>query len=272
MAAFVSLVRAYAVWIYLLLVLGIFFGIKMLVDARQLSRTTLFSLDQERATEQVYRALILIGVAVTVMLVVTGIVFLIAPFAPSQESPILRGPTATLPALVFPTSTLIPTATATLSPPTETPFFTATPVVATATRTAIKPTAPPVVAATLTPAYPLPAPLITGPLPNGGTWIGEGRAVNDLKFQWAWNCDACKLGSDERFVVTISFIDKTLGAPRWIGGSTQNNYLSMAEIVRGYGGDVWHQAKEDTYQWSVQVKRGEQPLTPPSETWKFIWH
>ncbi len=269
MASFVVFVRAYAVWIYLLLALGILLGIKMLVDARRLSRTTLFSLDQERATEQIYRALVLIGLTILMLFVVTGLVFLVAPLAPQQETPILRGPTATLPALIFPTNTPIPTATATALPPTETPFFTATPVAATATRTVIKPTAPP---ALPTSVFALPAPVIVGPVPNGVVVTGEARAVNDLKFQWTWNCDACRLGPGDRFVVTVSFTDRASGGPRWVGGGTTNSFLTMADIIRGAGVEVWHQAKDDAYQWSVQVKRGDQPLTPPSETWKFVWH
>lgn len=272
LASFVILVRTYAVWIYLVLVLGIFLGVKLLVDAQRLSRTTLFSLDQERATEQTYRSLVLIGVLIIGMFFVTVIVILVAPLAPSTDATILRGITSTLPPIAFSTSTRTPTQTATALPPTETPFFTATPTITatTPTRVVIRPTVP---ASTPTLVYALPAPIISGPLPNGGTWIGAGQANAALTFRWMWNCDRCQLGPDDQFVLTLSFVDKATGAARFIGGSTKNNFLSMADIIRGYGGDIWQQAKDDAFQWFVQVKRspGDQPISPPSETWKFTW-
>ena len=272
MAAFVTFIQTYAVWIYLILILGIFFGVKMLFDAQRLSRATLFSLDQERATQQTYSAILLMAIFLIGMFVVTGIVVLVAPFAPTQESPILRGPTATLAAVVFPTNTRTPTATATVPPATETPFFTATPIAVTPTHSPIKPTAPPAVAASATSLYGLPAPTIIGPVPNGVVVTGEDRARNDLKFQWTWNCDQCRLGTDDRFIVTVSFADKATGGTRFIGGGTQSYFLTMADILRGSGMEVWHQAKEDAFQWSVQVKRGDQPLTASSDTWRFVWH
>ena len=269
MAAFVSVVRAYAVWIYLFLVFGIFIGVKMLVDAQRLSRTTLFSLDQERATEQIYRGLLLIGVLIVGMFFVTVIVVFVAPLAPQQESPILRGATATLPPIVFSTSTRAPTLTATPAPPTETPFLTATPsLVVTPTRVSIKPTPVP---STPTPVYALPAPVIVGPVPNGGTWTGEGQANAAMTFRWT--CDLCVLGPNDTYEVVISFIDRS-GVPRTYAGRTQDKFLSLKRIYEGGGIEIYQKAKEDTYQWYVQVKRdpGNQPISPPSETWKFIWH
>jgi hypothetical protein len=270
LASLVTFVKTYAVWIYLFLIFGILVGINMLVDAQRLSRTTLFSLDQERATEQTYRGLILIGVLLVAMFVVTGLVLFVAPLAPAPESPLLRGVTATLPVIIFPTNTPLPTATPTLIPATETPFRTATPAVLTATRIVTRTIAAPPPSPTS--IYLFPAPKIVGPIPNGGAWTGEGQANAALTFRWTWDCPQCKLGPDDRFVITISFIDRSTGAIRFIGGGTQNNFLSMADIIRGSGQEVWHQAKDDTFQWFVQVKRGEQPLSPPSETWKFIWH
>ncbi|MBI5029317.1 MAG: hypothetical protein HZB51_02230 [Chloroflexi bacterium] len=273
MQAFVTFVRSYAVWIYILFILGIFFGVKMLVDAQRLSRATLFSLDQERATQRTYSAIILMAVFLVGMFVVTGIVVLLAPLAPTQDPAILRGPTSTIAAFIFPTTTRTPTLTATALPPTETPFYTATPILATQTRPPIKATNAPVAAvATATSVYKLPAPIIVGPVPNGVVVTGEDRARNDLKFQWTWYCTLCKLGPDDRFVVTVSFIDRVTGGTRFIGGGTQGNFLTMADLIRGAGTEVWHQAKEDAFQWNVQVKRGDQPLTAPSDTWRFVWH
>lgn len=268
MTAFVSFVRTYAVWIYLLCAFGILIGIKMLTDARRVARTTLFSLEQERASEQSYRAIILIGVLLAAMVAVTAIDVIGPTLVPSQGSPILRGPTATLSVIVFPTNTPLPTLTYTPLPATETPLLTSTAVItATATRAA-KPTALPVLSPTPTP--PLPAPTLTAP-PNGNVFTGYNQANAAITFKWSWSCDQCRLGPDDRFVITINYVDAN-GNPVSIGGGTQNNFYVMANIIRGYGRDVWHQAKEDKFEWFVQVKHDDQPLTPPSDHWKFVWH
>ena len=271
MAAFVTFVKTYAVFIYLFLVLGILFGIKMLMDAQRLSRATLFSLDQERATQQTYSALVVMTVFLIGMFITTGIVVFVAPLAPTQDPAILRGPTPTLAAYIFPTNTRAPTASPTLPPSTETPFATATPILATATHTVIKPTNVPVAAATATPIFGMPAPIIVGPLPNGGTWIGEGQANAAMTFRW--NCDPCALGSNDWYEVVISFIDKS-GASRTYAGRTQDKFIALRRIYEGGGFELYQKAKEDTYQWYVVVKRepGNQPLSPPSDTWKFVWH
>ncbi|MDE3088270.1 MAG: hypothetical protein KGJ80_02640 [Chloroflexota bacterium] len=266
MTALVSFVRVYAVWIYLLCAFGILFGLKMLTDARRLARTTLFSLEQERATEQSYRAVLLIVILLAAMGAVTGVNFLIAPGVPSQEPPILRGASPTLPAFVFPSNTPLPTATFTPPPASETPFITSTPII---TSTATRAPRPATLPAPPTAAPTVPAPTLTAP-PNGNVFTGEGQANAAMTFKWKWNCDQCSLGPDDKYVLTILYVDKS-GKPMVAGGSTRNDYLVMADIVRG-GYYLWQQAKEDKFQWYVQVKRGEQPLTPQSETWVFTWH
>lgn len=271
MAAFVSFVYTYAVWIYLLLAFGILIAIKMLVDARRLSRTTLFSLEQERAVEQTYHAFILIAGLVVAILLVTGVNLLLAPHAPPLESPILRGPTATLAPFVIPTSSPVPTLTPTITRPTETPFVVNTTTVATATHTRVlRPVLPPPGAATPTVVYAMPAPSITGPLPNGGTWMGEGQANAAMTFRW--NCDKCTLGPNDWFEVVITFTDRA-GVPRTYAGRTQNRFIALKRIYEGGGFELYQKAKEDTYYWFVQVKHepGNQPLSAPSETWKFVW-
>jgi hypothetical protein len=265
LTAFVFFVRAYAVWIYLLCALGILVGVKMLTDARRLARTTLFSLEQERAGEQSYRALIVILVFFLAIAAVATVSVVGPAFVPT-ESPLVRGATPTLPAFIFPTNTPVPTATVTPFLPTETPFVTTVPITPTVTRTA-KPITP-VVSPTLTPS--LPVPTITGPVPNGGTWTGEGRANVEITFRW--NCDQCVLGPKDWYEVVIYYVDKS-GAPRTIAGRTQDKFLSLRRIVDGGPFDIYQKAKEDTFQWYVQVKRdpGDQPVSPPSETWKFVW-
>ncbi len=266
MTAFVSFVQASAVWLYLLCVLGILIGVKMLTDARRLSRTTLFSLEQERATEQSFRGVILIVVLLFIIMAVTAVAVIGPMLVPIQEPVILGGPTATLPALIFPTNTPSPTPTFTPQPPTPTVFVTSVPITPTATRV-IRPTAAPA-----TPTPPMPAPKLTAP-PDGNVFTGSGQANAALTFKWTWDCNQCQLGPDDHFVVVLNYID-TNGRPVSVGGGTQNNYLTMADIIRGLGKEVWHQAKGDAFQWYVQVKHspGDQPLSPPSETWSFVWH
>jgi len=267
LTAFVSFVRVYGVWIYLLSALGILLGIKMLTDARRLARTTLFSLEQERASEQSYRGIILVVVSVLVAGAVAAVSVVGSALVPT-ESPVLRAATATLPALIFSTNTPLPTATRTLPPATETLLVTSTPVItATVTRPAkpAAPTAPPA-----TPTPPLPPVTLTAP-PNGNVFTGPGQANAAITFKWNWSCDQCRLGPDDRFVLTINYTN-TNGSLVAIGGGTQNNYYLLADIIRGYGQEVWHQAKEDKFDWRVQVKRGDQPLTPPSDIWRFVWH
>jgi hypothetical protein len=196
----------------------------------------------------------------------------LAPVVTTSDQVILRGLTATLAPLIIPTNTRVLTSTFTPIRPTETPFEANTPVGATPTRLAKPSVVIPAVSPSAMPVYALPAPKIVGPIPNGVVVTGFERARNDLNFQWTWDCAQCKLGPEDRFGITISFADKNSGATRFVGGTTQNNYLTMWDILRGSGQEVWHQAKEDAFQWFVQVKRGEQPLTPPSETWKFVWH
>ncbi len=272
LTAFVSFVQTFAVWIYLLCGFGILFAIKMLVDAQRLSRTTLFSLEQERASEQTYRALLVMAIFFVAIVAVTLVIGVLAPIVPSGGPVILRGATATLAPLVLPTNTSIPTLTLPPPRPTETIFATNVPVTPMVIRTATRPALPPAPPATATIVYAFPAPKIAGPIPNGVVVTGFDRARNDLNFQWTWDCAQCRLGPEDRFVITVSFVDKTTGATRFVGGGTQNNYLTMWDILRGSGQEVWHQSKEDAFQWNVQVKRGEQPLSPPSETWRFVWH
>ncbi len=269
MTAFVSFLRVYAIWIYLLLLLGILFGIKGLVDARRLSRTTLFSLDQERAVEQSFRAIILILFFLLAMFFVTGVNLVVAPVAPTPESPIPRALTVTLAPIFFSTNTPVPTPTPTRLPASPTRAQTATPLVPTPTRTATKPPAPAQTPGTASP-FPFPAPVIVGPVPNGGTWIGEGQANAAITFRWT--CEPCALGANDWYEVVITFTERT-GGTRTVAGRTQDKFLSLRRLLDGGAYEIYQKAKEDEFQWYVQIKRepGNQPLSPPSQTWKFVW-
>ncbi|MBI3912802.1 MAG: hypothetical protein HY327_01205, partial [Chloroflexi bacterium] len=143
MTAFVTFIKTYAVWIYLLSGVGILIVAKMLFDARRLARTTFFSLDQERAGEQYYRGIALLLFLILMVCSVTAINVFVAPAIPSPESPVVRVATptfvVTFPAIpsVLPTNTLVAKVTDAAVP--NTPSI-AIPAV---TRTPTKPPAPP---------------------------------------------------------------------------------------------------------------------------------
>jgi hypothetical protein len=271
--AFVVFVQTYAIWLYLLCALGILAAIKILADARRLARTTLFSLDLERAGERTFRAVLLILVLLAAIGAVTSVNAFLGPAAPAQEPAILRGATPTLSALIFPTATPLPSSTPTVVRPTETPFMTSTPVVPTLTRTPAKATIPAGSQIVATPAavQTLPPPVLEKPV-NGMVTSGKNQAGRDLTFRWSWKCDRCFLGPDDRFVIVISFVDRVTGNLRSIANGPRNAYDTMANIMGGTSEEVYQRAKDDLYQWHVEVRRGEQPLTASSETWKFIWH
>lgn len=242
----------------------------MLVDAQRLSRTTLFSLEQERASELTYRALILIVVFFVAIIFVLLINVVVAPIVPPTATVPLRGTTPTVPPIVLSTQTPTPTTTFTPTPRIELPSPSA-PLSATATRTATRPPAPPPLPTpTATLAYLFPAPKIVGPLPNGGTWIGEGQANAAITFRWM--CEQCLLGPNDWYEVVITFTDRN-GVPRTYAGRTRDTWLSLRRLYEGGGFELYHKAKEDVYHWYVQVKRepGNQPISPPSEMWKFVW-
>ncbi len=243
MTAFVAFVTTYAIWLYLICAIGILVAIKLFTDARRLARTTLFSLEQERAGEQTYRAITLVVVLLLAIGAITVVEVFFPQFVPQSESPILRAATPTLAALVFPTSTLIPPPTPTLIRPTETPFVTSTPVTPTpvrpaTTRVPVAPTGPP----TPTSIFALPAPVLQGPA-NGMVVSGFGNANTSLIFRWY--CAPCPLGPNDRYVITISYTDRN-GRSSVVGAGPQANYITMGDIIRGWPSDIYQQSKDDT--------------------------
>lgn len=287
MIAFVSFVKSFSLWIYIFSALGILFGIKMLFDARRLSRTTMFSLDQERAVETTSRGLLLIVVMAALIFAVTIVTVVVAPFVPQPEPPIARGVTPTI-ANIFPTTAPSFTPTIVVTKSTETPFFTATPQplpVWTFTFTPSPTKAGSVITTTLvsTPiSNLLPAPKLIYDKTKGDA-VFDGVSCNNensmntcLIFKWTWVCPQCTLGSTDRFVVIVTFTDRQTGALRTIAGGTLDNQITLGKVIGGYGdsGQFYQKAKDNQYQWYVQVKRGtsDQPISAPSETWKFTWN
>lgn len=289
MIAFVSFVKTFSLWIYLFCALGILLGIRMLFDARRLARTTMFSLDQERAVERTSRGLVLIVVMAALVLVVTIVTVIIAPFLPAPEPAIARGVTPTV-SNIFPTTQPTLTATPTQIKPTETPFATGTPLplpvwTLTFTPSPIRAASPGV--GTLAPTSPpalnlLPAPVLAydkskgDAVFNGVSCNNENSMNTCLIFKWSWVCPQCTLGSTDRFVVVVTFTDRQTSALRTIAGGTVDNQITLGRIIGGYGdsGQFYQKAKDNSYQWYVQVKRGtnDQPISAPSDTWKFTWN
>jgi hypothetical protein len=273
LAAFVAFVNTYVVWIYLFCVLGILGGIKLLTDAQRLAHTTLFSLEQERAVEQTFRAIILMFVLSGIIVGVTVVNFLVAPAMPASESPIVRGTTPSLSPLVFPTSTRTFTPSPTGIPPTETPFMTATPALLPLTRTPTRAFTLPAqssVATGPTSVFALPAPILKEPA-NNLVVSGESNKNTALTFKWSWDCAQCVLGPEDKFLITISFVHKDTGRTMTTGAGLLQTNITMGSIVIGTPFEVYSQAKENLYTWMVQVKRGDQPVSPASETFKFTW-
>jgi hypothetical protein len=55
------------------------------------------------------------------------------------------------------------------------------------------------------------------------------------------------------------------------GAGLQQTFITLGNIINGTPFEVYSQAKESLYTWNVQVKRGDQPISPVSETFKFTW-
>ena len=120
MTAFVEFVTNNAVWFYVIGVVGILYGLKLLFDARRQSRTTIFSLEQEQAGEQSYRAVfVMFGFALFIA-TAWGVNVFIAPNVPSSGSAVIKTPTIIPKVLILPTFTPIPSPTKILPTPTRT--------------------------------------------------------------------------------------------------------------------------------------------------------
>src|SRR4026207_93859 len=85
MTAFLELLNTYAIFFYIAGVLAVLFGIKMLFDARRASRTTLFTLEQEQASDRAFRALLVMLGATLFIGGVAGINAFVAPALPTPE-------------------------------------------------------------------------------------------------------------------------------------------------------------------------------------------
>ena len=117
MTAFLELLNTYAIFFYIAGVIAVLFGIKMLFDARRAARTTLFTLEQEQASDRAFRAVLVMLGATLFIAAVAGVNAFVAPIVPAEDPDIIE-PTVVpfTPPVRLPTATSQPTLT--LPPPT----------------------------------------------------------------------------------------------------------------------------------------------------------
>jgi hypothetical protein len=264
--AFVDFVNNNAVWFYVIGIVGILYGLKMLFDARRQSRTTIFSLEQEQAGEQSYRAVfVMFGFALFIG-AAWGVNAFIAPNVPQQGSSVIRTPTTIPKVLILPTFTPIPSPTKEVPTPTRTVPPTRPPV----TEPPVAPTVPGVVRpSTPTPAPALPAPELIDPT-DREIFIGENKANNAITFRWSW-CENCFNANTDTYIVTVSYVDRTSNQPKRLTGQTRENILRLYDIIRGTGVDLYQTAVDDLYTWNIYVLRNGAQTSPRSQTFSFYW-
>lgn len=287
MTAFLSLLDNFAIWFYLLGVVVILFGIKMLFDARRAGRTTLFTLEQEQASERAFRAVLVMGAATLFIAGVAAVNAFVSPAIPTVEPDGIE-PTVVpfTPPIVLPTATAQPTST--LPPPTPAPA-TAVPATqaAVATAPAVRPTsaqtapteAPPtpVVEATPTASLIYPSPPLNTP-PDG-----DSIGANNIRFSWGMNPGSGEndvppmLPPDQFYRVTVSYTSRTTGNPAAVVVCLHGN-----SVDRRTGLDLTDyrtEAAEGNFKWNVMIvsspsqqacQAGEySALSPASPTFSF---
>ena len=285
MTAFLSFLDSFAIWIYLLGVVGILFGIKMLFDARRAARTTLFTLEQEQASDRAFRAVLVMGGFTLLIAAVAAINAFVGPNVAVEPTDVPE-PTAVpyTPPVILPTATLQPTQTPlppTVAPtvkPTEgvpatqAPPPTPTQSVAQATEAAQPPTAVPPPTSELIYL----APVLNVP-PNGDS-IGS----NKVRFSWGVDqfgnlAVPANLPPDQFYRLVITFTDKDKNAQAQIVLCAHENSVDPRTGVNV--DDFRTQAVNAEFQWNVTIVRAASaqacqagdfaPLSPTSATFSF---
>jgi hypothetical protein len=295
MTAFLELLNTYAIFFYIAGVIAVLFGIKMLFDARRASRTTLFTLEQEQASDRAFRAVLVMLGATLFIGAVAGINAFVAPVVPGEETP-TEIAAATIPftppvtlrtATPQPTlTTPPPTAGAETAPPVATTNAvnpTAAPVQPPAATTAPQPTVPPTVPAESPTAVPQPtaefgyaAPTLNTP-PNGDS-IGSERV------RMSWGVDEFgnqsvpqMLPQDQFYRLAITFTDKNTNVASTLVLCTHE---SSADTRTGVTvAEYRNEAVDNLFTWTVQVVQSAsqeacqagqyQPLSPTSSAFQF---
>lgn len=304
MTAFLSFLNTFAIWFYIGGVVAVLFGIKMLLDARRAGRTTLFTLEQEQASDRAFRAVLVMLAASALIGGVAGINAFVTPAVPTQEADVTE-PTPPLytPPVILPTGT--PQPTLTLIPVTEETGTTAGPTTAArpttapgtvpATRvptrvaggptsvaptpaaptpTAAAPTEPPTAPSTAALAYLGPA--LNTP-PNG-----DSIGANNIRFSWGVDefgnlAVPEQLPPDQFYRVNVMYTSRSQNQPAAIvvclhqNSVDKNTGLNVSETRSD--------ALDSSYRWNVTIvqapsegacREGQgSPLSPPSATWTF---
>ncbi|HEY6075013.1 MAG TPA: hypothetical protein VIV15_16945, partial [Anaerolineales bacterium] len=277
-SAFLDLLNAYAIWFYIVGIVGILLGIKMLVDSRRQARTTLFTLEQEQANDRAFRA-IFIMMGFTVLIVgVSAINTLVVPVRPTPQAATLAQPTTLpyTPPVVLPTFTTVPTLTP-QGPPTVAPTqITTRNISSTNTPVPVEPTQPPVQVQptapkpTAPPAVGYPAPVLVAPVDK------SANSAARIQFVWGRGEVPSHLPDGQSYLITVSYTDRDSKQQIVRTNCTQDNTIWTTNWI----GDDQNRAV-DLYSWSVILvqlpspgARCEQgtPVSPRSETHTFTWH
>lgn len=285
MTAFLSFLDSFAIWIYLLGVVGILFGIKMLFDARRAARTTLFTLEQEQASDRAFRAVLVMSGFTLLIAVVAGINAFVGPNVAVEPTDIIQ-PTAVpyTPPVILATATVQPTQTPlpptpapTVRPtqgtvPTQPPPAAPTQSAAQATEAANPPTAVPPPTSNLVYL----APALNVP-PNGDS-IGS----NKVRFSWGVDqfgnlAVPANLPPDQFYRLVVTFTDKDKNAPAQLVLCSHENSVDQRTGVNV--DDFRTQAINAEFQWNVTIVQAPSPqacqsgdfmpLSPPSATFTF---
>ncbi len=192
MTAFLELLKTYAIFWYMAGVIAVLFGIKMLFDARRAARTTLFTLEQEQASDRAFRAVVVMLAATLFIGAVAGINAFVTPAVPTPEADQIS-PTAPpfTPPVILPSAT--PQPTQTLPPPTAAPTVQPTKASVAPTSASTQPTPEPPPTAPSEP--PTPAPTATSNLiyprpPLNTPPDGDSIGSNNIRFSWGYNQEA----------------------------------------------------------------------------------
>lgn len=286
MTAFFELLNTYAIFFYIAGVIAVLFGIKMLFDARRAARTTLFTLEQEQASDRAFRAVLVMLGATLFIAAVAGINAFVAPVVPAQDPNIVE-PTVVpfTPPVMLPTAT--PQPTLTLPPPTAAPA-----------------TAPPTQAAnagTPAPAQPTPAVSPTAAVAESPTLVPEptseflylaptlnvppnGDSIGSDKVRMSWGVDEFGnlsipqfLPQDQFYRLVITFTDRTQNATSSLVLCTHENSVDQRTGVNA--ADYRNEAVDNLFQWTVTAVRSPsqeacqagdfQPISPTSPVSSF---
>lgn len=287
MTAFLDFLNTFAIWIYIAGVIGVLFGIKMLFDARRAARTTLFTLEQEQASDRAFRA-VLVMVAFTIVIAgVASVNQFVSPALPTPSPLIEPTQPSYTPPVILDTATPQPSSTP--LPPTQPPQATLaptkpqpSPAVTVAqtqppqpTAAATQPPPPTAVPPTAALIYPQP-PLDT---PPDGDSIGSARLII-----FGWGVDQydnqvipTSLPADQWYRVSIEFADKTTNQPRALVECFHESRID----TRTWGDvlDTRGNVADAAYSWYVQAVRAPDhgtcqsgsgsPLSPRSPVFKF---